>query len=137
MPKLYRKWLPVKRLARSLRNIEQWIYNDLICPICVETKHKWYAFDNVAQIVNHCVTKHFTAAEQFLLHTFLTYTEQRVQNDDQVQEAIDDVLEEHGKRDIKTSQCFCPFCLVIHDRYNPYASVRMFRTHFKTKHLMQ
>ena len=135
--KLPRKWLPAKRLARSLRNAEKWLYEDLVCPICVESRHKWRVFESARQIVEHCVDKHFSKKEQFLLYAFLNYTEKHAAADDQVQEAIDDVLEDRNKRDIRTSQCFCPFCLAVLDRYNPYASLRMFRRHFATEHLRE
>lgn len=135
--KLSRKWLPAKRLARSLRNVEKWLYEGLVCPICVETRHKWRVFESAQEIVEHCVEKHFTKKEQFLLYAFLNYTEKRVAEDDQVQEDMDDVLEERGKHDIRTSQCFCPFCLAVFDRYNPYASLRMFRRHFTSEHLKE
>lgn len=87
------------------------------------------------ELVLHIVHKHLTNDEQYLLNAFLTWSEKAVTESDIVQAAIDDVLEEHGKRDIRTSICFCPFCLVVNNRYNPYGSLTSFRAHFKKEHL--
>ncbi len=133
--KLPRKWLPTTRLARSLHDIDFWLYHELTCPLCLRGERKWRSFDSVVEIVNHCIDEHFTEPERFLLEKFLVEDEKKVAQSDDVQAVMDDVLEERGKRDILTSLCFCPFCLVINDHYNPYANLRSFRTHFQKAHL--
>lgn len=109
--KVSRKWLPTKRIARSLHDIDSWLYKDLICPLCLQNEHKWRHFDDAQTIISHCVERHLSKLEQFLLYAFLNYSDKKASDSDDVQIAIDQVLEDYGKRDIRSSQCFCPFCL--------------------------